>query len=158
MKEENIAALFGEIYEKYYKKIFRFFRQDFSVEDSEDLTQQSFLQLWAWLPRAHGVRNGGALVYRIAKNVRADWYRSTARLLETLPLYDFVEIPAPDGQFEALETRLSIHALSIKEQELLLMRVQGCTSAEIGKAFGISASAARTRLQKIRKKLISAAD
>lgn len=80
MKEENIAALFGEIYEKYYKKIFRFFRQDFSVEDSEDLTQQSFLQLWAWLPRAHGVKNGGALVYRIAKNVRADRYRSTARL------------------------------------------------------------------------------
>ncbi len=56
MKEENIAALFGEIYEKYYKKIFRFFRQDFSVEDSEDLTQQSFLQLWAWLPRARACK------------------------------------------------------------------------------------------------------
>ena len=56
MKEENIAALFGEIYEKYYKKIFRFFRQDFSVEDSEDLTQQSFLQLWAWLPCARACK------------------------------------------------------------------------------------------------------
>lgn len=153
MKEDNIAALFGEIYDKYYKKIFRFFRRDFSIEDSEDLTQQAFMQLWGWLPNAKTVKNGGALIYSIAKNVRADQFRKTAAMLETVPIYDFVEFPAKDVRLEAAETRISVTRLKPKEQQLLLMKAQGFTSGEIGRAFGISASAARTRLQKIRKKV-----
>ena len=38
-----------------------------------------------------------------------------------------------------------------QERELLLMKVQGYSSEEIGRAFGISASAVRSRLQKIKK-------
>ena len=89
MNQENIAALFGEIYDKYYKKILCFFRRDFAVEDAEDLPQQAFLRLWAWLPQADSVS--------IAKTVRADRFRKTALMLDTLPLYDFVEVPAPPG-------------------------------------------------------------
>lgn len=93
MNQENIAALFGVIYDKYYKKILCFFRRDFAVEDAEDLIQQAFLRLWAWLPQADSVKNGGALIYSIAKTVRADRFRKTALMLDTLPLYDFVDVP-----------------------------------------------------------------
>lgn len=153
MEENNIALLFGEIYEKYYKKIFRYFRRDFSFDDAEDLTQQTFLQLWGWLPRADSVRSGGTLIYSIARNVRADRYRNTAFMLETAAIYDFVEVPDSSSRIDEVETRLAIDVLSVKERELLLMKTRGYTSEEIGKEFGISASAARTRLQKIRKKL-----
>ncbi len=153
MEENNIALLFGEIYEKYYKKIFRYFRRDFSFDDAEDLTQQTFLQLWGWLPRADSVRSGGALIYSIARNVRADRYRNTVFMLETAAIYDFVEVPDSSSRIDEVETRLAIDVLSVKERELLLMKTRGYTSEEIGKEFGISASAARTRLQKIRKKL-----
>lgn len=153
MKDDNIAALFGEIYNKYYKKILRFFMRDFSAEDSEDLTQQSFMRLWAWLPRAGTVKNCGSLIFSIAKSVRADRYRSTALKLDTLPLCDFVDIPAPAGQFSAVEMRSELRLLSFKEQELLLMKVKEFTSDEIGSAVGLSGSAVRTRLQKIKKKL-----
>lgn len=153
MEENNIALLFGEIYEKYYKKIFRYFRRDFSFDDAEDLTQQTFLQLWGWLPRADSVRSGGALIYSIARNVRADRYRNTAFMLETAAIYDFVEVPDSSSRIDEVETRLAIEVLNVKERELLLMKTRGYTSEEIGKEFGISASAARTRLQKIRKKL-----
>lgn len=155
MEENNIALLFGEIYKKYYKKIFRYFRRDFSFDDAEDLTQQTFLQLWGWLPRADSVRSGGALIYSIARNVRADRYRNTAFMLETAAIYDFVEVPDSSSRIDEVETRLAIDVLSVKERELLLMKTRGYTSEEIGKEFGISASAARTRLQKIRKKLAS---
>lgn len=155
MNDDNIARLFGEIYEKYYKKIFRWFMRDFSNEDAEDLTQQTFLQLWGWLPQADSVKSGGALVYSIARNVRTDRYRNTAFMLETASIYDFVELPDTSGRIEAAEIRIALETLSVKERELLLMKAQGFTSDEIGKAFGISASAARTRLQKIRKKLES---
>lgn len=153
MEENNIALLFGEIYEKYYKKIFRYFRRDFSFDDAEDLTQQTFLQLWGWLPRADSVRSGGALIYSIARNVRADRYRNTAFMLETAAIYDFVEVPDSSSRIDEVETRLALDVLSVKERELLLMKTRGYTSEEIGKEFGISASAARTRLQKTRKKL-----
>ena len=153
MEENNIALLFGEIYEKYYKKIFRYFRRDFSFDDAEDLTQQTFLQLWGWLPRADSVRSGGALIYSIARNVRADRYRNTVFMLETAAIYDFVEVPDSSSRIDEVETRLALDVLSVKERELLLMKTRGYTSEEIGKEFGISASAARTRLQKIRKKL-----
>lgn len=153
MEENNIALLFGEIYEKYYKKIFRYFRRDFSFDDAEDLTQQTFLQLWGWLPRADSVRSGGALIYSIARNVRADRYRNTAFMLETAAIYDFVEVPDSSSRIDEVETRLALDVLSVKERELLLMKTRGYTSEEIGKEFGISASAARTRLRKIRKKL-----
>ncbi len=153
MEENNIALLFGEIYEKYYKKIFRYFRRDFSFDDAEDLTQQTFLQLWGWLPRADSVRSGGALIYSIARNVRADRYRNTAFMLETAAIYDFVEVPDSSSRIDEVETRLALDVLSVKERELLLMKTRGYTSEEIGKEFGISASAVRTRLQKIRKKL-----
>lgn len=153
MEENNIALLFGEIYEKYYKKIFRYFRRDFSFDDAEDLTQQTFLQLWGWLPRTDSVRSGGALIYSIARNVRADRYRNTAFMLETAAIYDFVEVPDSSSRINEVETRLALDVLSVKERELLLMKTRGYTSEEIGKEFGISASAARTRLQKIRKKL-----
>lgn len=153
MEENNIALLFGEIYEKYYKKIFRYFRRDFSFDDAEDLTQQTFLQLWGWLPRTDSVRSGGALIYSIARNVRADKYRNTVFMLETAAIYDFVEVPDSSSRIDEVETRLAIDVLSVKERELLLMKTRGYTSEEIGKEFGISASAARTRLQKIRKKL-----
>lgn len=52
MNRENIAALFGVIYDKYYKKILRFSRRDFAVEDAEDLSQQAFLRLRRPVPPA----------------------------------------------------------------------------------------------------------
>lgn len=122
MEENNIALLFGEIYEKYYKRIFRYFRRDFSFDDAEDLTQQTFLQLWGWLPRADSVRSGGALIYSIARNVRADRYRNTAFMLETAAIYDFVEVPDSSSRIDEVETRLALDVLSVKERELLLMK------------------------------------
>lgn len=64
-----------------------------------------------------------------------------------------VEVPDSSSRIDEVETRLALDVLSVKERELLLMKTRGYTSEEIGKEFGISASAARTRLQKIRKKL-----
>lgn len=68
----NPVDVFNDIYDKYYDKILRFFKKDFSIDDAEDLTQQTFLQLWAWIPNAYAVKNSKALVFRIAKNVRID--------------------------------------------------------------------------------------
>lgn len=57
MDNDNIVTVFNEIYDKYYKKIFAYFKKDFGKDDAEDLTQQTFMQLWAWLPNRYAIEN-----------------------------------------------------------------------------------------------------
>lgn len=150
---KNCTEVFNDIYDKYYDKILRFFKKDFSIEDAEDLTQQTFMQLWAWIPNAYAVKNSKALIFRIAKNVRIDRYKKNSILLESSLIPECFDIADSNNYVNMVDLRLSLHKLSIKEQQLLFMKVQGYSSEEIGKAFGISASAARTRLQKIKGKI-----
>lgn len=149
----NPVDVFNEIYDKYYDKILRFFKKDFSIDDAEDLTQQTFLQLWAWIPNAYVVKNSKALIFRIAKNVRIDRYKKNSINLENAIIPEYFDLADSNNEINIVDIRLSLQKLSVKEQQLLYMKVQGYSSDEIGKAFGISASAARTRLQKIKGKI-----
>lgn len=149
----NPVDVFNEIYDKYYDKILRFFKKDFSIDDAEDLTQQTFLQLWAWIPNAYAVKNSKALIFRIAKNVRIDRYKKNSITLENSIIPECFDLADSNNEINIVDIRLSLQKLSVKEQQLLYMKVQGYSSEEIGKAFGISASAARTRLQKIKGKI-----
>lgn len=149
----NPVDVFNEIYDKYYDKILRFFKKDFSIDDAEDLTQQTFLQLWAWIPNAYAVKNSKALIFRIAKNVRIDRYKKNSITLENTIIPECFDSADSNNEINIVDIRLSLQKLSVKEQQLLYMKVQGYSSEEIGKAFGISASAARTRLQKIKGKI-----
>lgn len=149
----NPVDVFNEIYDKYYNKILRFFKKDFSIDDAEDLTQQTFLQLWAWIPNAYAVKNSKALIFRIAKNVRIDRYKKNSITLENAIIPECFDLADSNNEINIVDIRLSLQKLSVKEQQLLYMKVQGYSSEEIGKAFGISASAARTRIQKIKGKI-----
>lgn len=149
----NPVDVFNEIYDKYYDKILRFFKKDFSIDDAEDLTQQTFLQLWAWIPNAYAVKNSKALIFRIAKNVKIDRYKKNSITLENAIIPECFDLADSNNEINIVDIRLSLQKLSVKEQQLLYMKVQGYSSEEIGKAFGISASAARTRLQKIKGKI-----
>lgn len=149
----NPVDVFNDIYDKYYDKILRFFKKDFSIDDAEDLTQQTFLQLWAWIPNTYAVKNSRALIFRIAKNVRIDRYKKNSITLENAIIPEYFDLADSNNEINIVDIRLSLQKLSVKEQQLLYMKVQGYSSDEIGKAFGISASAARTRLQKIKGKI-----
>lgn len=149
---DNAVIIFNEIYDKYYEKILRYFKKDFGTEDSEDLAQQTFMQLWAWLPSSYAIKNTRALIYRIAKNVKLDKFRKNALLLETLIPEEF-DICDRENYYAMIECRILIDKLSNKDKNLLLLSLQGYNSTEISQLLDISPSAVRTRLQKIRKKL-----
>ena len=148
----NPVLIFNEIYEKYYNKILRYFKKDFGTEDSEDLAQQTFMQLWAWIPSSYAIKNPKALIYRIAKNVKLDKFRKNTQMLEELFPEEF-DIRDVENHYGVIECRMLIDMLSKKEQNLLLLSLQGYNSNEISESLGITPSATRTRLQKIRSKL-----
>ncbi|MGN1203111.1 MAG: RNA polymerase sigma factor [Eubacterium sp.] len=151
---QNCVILFNELYEKYYKKLLSYFRKEFDADEAEDLTQQTFLQLWGWIANIQFVKNKKAYIFRIAKNVRCDRYRQKALMLNTVSLADDFEISDNSVFTDDIDFRLSFNTgLTFQDRQLLVMKEQGLSSKEIGKMLGISSSAVRSRLQKLRKRI-----
>ena len=70
------AEAFDELWEKYNKKIYSYFRRQFDEDTAEDLCQQTFLNVWRYLSSYQGnVRKSKALIFSVAKNARNDYLR-----------------------------------------------------------------------------------
>lgn len=74
MNNDNCVTLFNELYDEYYHKVLAYFKKDFNSYEAEDFTQQTFLKLWSWIPNIQFVKNKKAYIFKIAKNVRCDFY------------------------------------------------------------------------------------
>jgi RNA polymerase sigma-70 factor (ECF subfamily) len=67
---------FARIYDRYVEAIFRFVLLKLpSKEDAEDITSSVFLKCWQYMQEHHDIKEVRALLYRIARNAIADWYR-----------------------------------------------------------------------------------
>lgn len=153
-KNKNCVTAFNDMYEKYYKKVLSYFKKDFDTDEAEDLTQQTFLQLWSWAPNLQFTKNKKALIFRIAKNVRCDRYRQKAMMLDAISLAEDFEICDNNTFTDAVDFKLSMRSvITYQDKQLLMLTGQGYKSNEIGKVLGISSSAVRTRLQKLRGKI-----
>nr|MDE5985434.1 hypothetical protein [Eubacterium sp.] len=62
-KNENCVTAFNDIYDKYYKKVLSYFKKEFGTDEAEDLTQQTFLQLWSWASNLQFTKNKKALIF-----------------------------------------------------------------------------------------------
>lgn len=73
------AAAFGELYDAYVNRIYRFIYFKVPTADiAEDLTSDVFLKAWQYLQEKRDVVSLQALLYRVARSVVIDWYRKTA--------------------------------------------------------------------------------
>lgn len=158
-KNENCVDVFNELYDKYYKKVLSYFKKEFDTDEAEDLTQQTFLQLWGWIPNMQFIKNKKAYIFRIAKNVRCDRYRQKAMMLDIISLADDFEICDDNAFTDEIDFQLSMQSvINFQDKQLLMLTGQGYKSNEIGRILGISSSAVRTRLQKLREKIKNNAD
>jgi RNA polymerase sigma-70 factor (ECF subfamily) len=76
MNMNEKSKLFLGLYDAHVDAIFRHCL--FKVSDRElaqDLTQQTFLQLWTYLKNDQHIDKPKPLLYRIAGNLVIDWYR-----------------------------------------------------------------------------------
>jgi RNA polymerase sigma-70 factor, ECF subfamily len=76
IRRHQDSEAFGRIYDRYVAAIFRFVLLKLpSKEDAEDITSDVFLKCWRYLQERHDVKEVRALLFRIARNAIADWYR-----------------------------------------------------------------------------------
>jgi RNA polymerase sigma-70 factor (ECF subfamily) len=79
------AEAFGILFDRYSKRIYRYIYFKVTVkETAEDLASHCFLKIWEQINNGLKVKNFRSLVYRIARNLVIDYYRTRER--EELPL------------------------------------------------------------------------
>ncbi len=149
------AEVFNELWEKYNKRIYSYFRRQFDGDTAEELCQQTFMKVWQYLCSYCGkIQKPRPWIFAVAKNVKNDYLRTVQ---SGKAIYDYSdlygnEIPVEYDFDEAMSIRRAVRELTEEERELLAVS-QYLSSREVGSLYGISASAARSRLQKVKAKL-----
>lgn len=150
--EYDIQEQFNIIYEKLYPAVVSYFRKRTDDEDAEDMAQTTFMKLWAYLPCSDKIKSAKSLVFSIAKHVYCDKMRQK-KLFEISENEFRFETPVKGDFTRQIEIQMEINTLPYEDREIVKLKQLGCSSREIGKVLGISASAVRSRFQKIRKML-----
>jgi RNA polymerase sigma-70 factor, ECF subfamily len=136
--------------------------------DVDDLVQRVLLQIVKGLASLRDAERLHAWVYRTARNVIVDYYRSsTARRevasgsAEDLISPDAAEIQAPSGDDEraALQELAACMAPMIRQlppayrEAITLADLDGVNQADAAKRVGVSVSGMKSRIQRGRKQL-----
>ena len=139
---------------EHYEAIFRFLRNlTGSKEDTEDLTQQTFLRAWEALPGFRGDSSLSTWLHSIAYREYTHWLRSRR---EFVPLDEIVDMPDEQANqnLEAVLLRWAIYRLDPEHREVfVLYYVQGFSVNEIAKIIGVPAGTVKSRLFFARQKL-----
>ena len=128
--------------------------------ERQDLFQEIATQLWRALPNFRGEASERTWLYRIAHNVALSF--TTKSRHRGRSEVELTELPQRGpGIEESLlaserEARLAdaIRRLPVVDRQLVMLHLEGLSHAEISEVFGISPSAAMTRLSRIRDHLI----
>ncbi len=144
------ADLFDELWLKYNRKIYFYFRRHFDEHTAEDLCQQTYLNAWSYMSAYSGIgiKQNKAWLFAVAKNVKNDHLRYIqlhSMNFKYENLYE-TDVTVEINIDESVSIQNAFARLSEEERQLLSM-AQYLTSKEIGSVLGISASAVRNRIQ-----------
>lgn len=95
----QMEASVKEVFQKEGEKLFHFIRNRVPTqEDAEDIFQETFFQLTDALHLAKDIRNGGAWVFRVARNKIIDFFRKH----KTVRLDDMTYAGSEEGEVLSL--------------------------------------------------------
>ena len=148
-----------ELYQRYARDVFRFaFWLSGDRAEAEDLTSETFVRAWTSAERLRLATVKGYL-FAIARNLFLAERRRAGRRRRGEPDPDLPD-PAPgpgrstEARDELRRTLAALATLSEADRAALLMRAEhGQPYAEIGRALGTSAGAARVKVHRARLKL-----
>lgn len=147
---------FSKLYEEYYTAVYKYFRKKVGENDAEDLTQQTFVKLLAWIGCIDQIRSKKAMIFKVANSVLCDYLRKKQLLEKAISAVSFDELYNYTDNYDftnEIEASTYLNKLSKREKKIVELKIEGYTSTEIGKKLNLSASTVRTYLEKIRKKL-----
>jgi len=160
MTREEAGRLIDELFETWYPSLFRYLlRVTHSIEFAEDVAQETFMELYRALARGHTVDNAKAWTLRVAKRRVQREIHQHARngpAMEALEAFETTALPVFNSPAKSLEWEELVgffSALSPREEEVLLLRLEGLKYREIASQLGISANSVSTLLVRALAKL-----
>lgn len=136
----------GEIYERYQLAIFRFlYYRVGDLQTAEDLTSEVFIRMIKGLPEyTHDKFSFKAWLFRIARNLSIDHYRSSNRRKEIE--LDEDQIPNHDNPLDHVEQGLTneklsqaLNKLPTNQRDVIVMRfVNGMSIREVAQVMNRS--------------------
>lgn len=135
---------YGVLYERYSDEIYRYvyYRVAKNSLETEDLTQVVFIKAWdVILQNRTENYNFRALIYKIARNLTIDYWRTSKTELSIDELLMKSVIPKPEQQIilneESDELVQAIRELEPKLQEVVICRfINGLSHAETARSLG----------------------
>ncbi|MDP3882644.1 MAG: RNA polymerase sigma factor [Candidatus Staskawiczbacteria bacterium] len=160
---KDLKDQFGEIYDQYIEKIYRFvFLKVSSREIAEDITSKVFLKGWeSYQKKGAEIKNPSAFLYQIARNAVVDHYREKGRnstvSSEVLPeIADFGDNVHEKAVLSAdiSAVRVSIQKLKPEHQDVIIWHyLEDMPIADIAKLLGKPAGTVRVMLHRGLKEL-----
>ena len=145
---------FIELIERHSAAIERVCRSFCSVrEDREDLRQEILAHLWSGWKNYRPDNKPSTWVYRVALNTAISWRRHRKRQVDTMPLDGFDLPDDPIAREQSAHLKVLIAQLSVGEQRLVNLYLDGFTTEEIGRLMDISQTNVTTRINRIKEKL-----
>lgn len=149
--ESAIAALIDQHYAAIYRYLFRLVNDQ---RVAEDLTQDTFLDVFVSLPQLNNHTRLAAWMYRIATNNAHSYFRR-ARRFRWLPL-DWRSSHSHSHEDRVADSDLVTQAMAALTDEqrsvLLLYAWQGFSCAEIGEMLGKRENAVKMALSRARRR------
>lgn len=150
--EQKVTEVFELLRDPIYRHICRLIGKR---TEAEDLTQETFLQLYACLQKGQAMGNVRPWLYRVAHNRAIDWLRQQGRLepfSEDTPSFATTidTTPSAEQRLLAQEQQRRVHTalthLSPQQRHCLYLRAEGLSYREIADVLSISISSVATFL------------
>ena len=151
---------FNELYDLYANEVYKFaYWLSGDRFEAEDITSETFVRVWI---RFNSIRTETlkAYLFTIARNI---YLKKLRKGKKQVALHDALPdgIPEPeklvDSRLELQRVRSVLLKLSETNRAAFILRVQHELSyAEISRVLGISLSAAKVKVHRVRKKLLAA--
>jgi len=153
------AESFGLLFDKYSKKIYRFIYYKVPAKElAEDFTSQCFLKAWEQISTGVKVSSFQAWIYKIARNLVIDYYRTRER--EELPLiYREEDIESdfrvdPDKNLDIQNLEKILLKLKSENREIIILRfIEDLSIKEIAKIVDKSSANIRVIIHRTLKEL-----
>lgn len=154
-RQADLYAQAGEQFAPALARLARAVERD--GEKARDLEQEMHAAIWSSLARFEGRCALKTWVYRVAHNVAADHVNAAARAPQRVGLEAIAGLPAPanpeaeTGAALALERmRELIRRLAPLDAQVILLWLEGESTAAIAEITGLSTSAVGVRVHRIK--------
>ena len=159
LSDEDIQKVFVDLYDGWYSSVVRYVgRLTGSVSVAEDHVHECFLLLCRELMRGKRIDNPKGWLFRVIRNELGK-SKPTSRMPNTVVSLDALEHPdccpelAVEMDVEVGDLTRMLTCLTLREEEVIMLRLEGFTYAEIATTLGIGHETVKTLMARSITKL-----